>query len=479
MALTPILVNKVIKTLTEVYGKNSVNYDGKKVITVYVDDADRNYRKNQLKQIQNLFSPAPYSAKYTVPTSGGKTGAVKLAPVEIQVKASLIAKPTSTGKAKFKPSDINPPIVNVWLSSKDIANNVKEYVLGLELDKEIEKEILNLLKQTSSDTRTSIPFDVPKDLVPAEFFEILSAVKLSILLESNNLNIRKILGIPKNMDLSESKIKIYIPQKANFPLIDYYISITKSTQKDEESALKISVKSKVKSPKANTVKFKDVFKNEKSVDDWYIDLTPQIKMQQKGPKIIAESALTVYGNYSGKALSGIPIFSVLNLLKNDRQKINSLIVSKFQGTIDIDTFKRVLEKVYKNLNRVSTSTNLSEIIDDKKDLNKISSMILGNMSKTGGQTIEISVYNLAYLCEKLLVSSSKETSNTKYNFYQMFFDEVLTKKKIAYAVSSIKGKQLVYEFFSMVNFEREYKSWLELRSKNSPNSPNDVIGIDV
>jgi len=479
MALSPTLIKNVIDILIKQYGKTSVNYDGKKVITVYVDNADRNYRKDQLKQIQDIFSSSPYSAKYTVPTSGGKTGAVKLAPLEIQVKASLIAKPMSTGKAKFKPSDIIPSIVNVWLSSKDITNNVKEYILSLDLEEGVEKQILNLLKQTSSDTRTSIPFDVQKDLVPAEFLEILSAVKLSILLESNDLNIRKVLGIPKKMDLSKSKIKIYIPQKANFPLIDYYISITTSTQKDEESALKISVKSKVKSPKANTVKFKDVFKNEKSVDDWYTGLTSQVKMQQKGPKTIAESALTVYGNYSGKSLSGIPIFSVLNLLKSDRQKINSLIISKFGGTIDIDTFKRVLEKVYKNLSRVSNSTNLSEIIDDKKDLAKISSMILRNMSKTGGQAVEISVYNLAYLCEKILVSSSKETSNTKYNFYQMFFDEVLTKKKIAYAVSSVKGKQLVYEFFSMVNFAQDYKSWLELRSKNSPNSPNDVIGIDV
>jgi len=479
MPLSPQLVKKVNDILIKTYGKTSVDFDGKKVITVYVDNADRNYRKEQLKNIQDIFSSAPYSAKYTVPTSGGKTGSVKMSPIEIQVKPSLKSKPISTGRAKFKPSDIQPPIVNVWLSSNDIANNVKKYVMGLDLEKEVEKQILNLLKQTASDTKTSIPFDAPKDLVPAEFFEILSAVKLSVLLESNDVSIRKVLGIPKGMDLSKSKIKIYIPQKANFPLIDYYISITSSIQKDEDSALKISVKSKVKSPKANTVKFKDVFKGEKSVNDWYSGLNPQLKSQQKGPKTIAEAALTVYGNYSGKSLSGIPLFSVLNLLKYDRQKINSLIISKFGGTIDVDTFKRVLEKVYKNLNKVSNNTDLSEIIDDKKDLSSISAMILGNISKTGGQKVDTSVYNLAYLCERILVASSKENSNTKYNFYQMFFDEVLVKKKIAYAVSSIKGKQLVYEFFSLVNFAQDYKNWLELRSKNSPNSPNDVIGIDV
>lgn len=479
MAITPQLIKKVNEILIKSYGKDSVDFDGKKVITIYVDNSDRTYRKNELKKIQNIFSNPPYSAKYTVPTSGGKTGAVKLSPIEIQVKASLKAKPMATGKAKFKPSDIKPSIVNVWLSSADITNNVEQYVLSLDLEEKIEKQILNLLKLTTKDTNTSIPFDVPKDLVPAEFFEILTSIKLSVLLNSNDSKIRKILGIPKSMDLSKSKIKIYIPQNASYPLIDYYISITSSSQKDEESALKISVKSKVKSPKANTVKFKDVFKNEKSVEDWYKELGSNLKSNQKGPKAIAESALTVYGNFSGKALSGIPILSVLNLLKNDRQKITPLIVTQFSNTIDIDTLKRVLELVYSKLNTLSTKTDLSEVIENKKDLAKISAMILGSMSKSKNVEVETSVYNLAYLCERILVSSSKQNSNTKYNFYQMFFDEVLTKKQIAYAVSSVKAKQLVYNFYSLVNFTEEYKSWLELRSKNSPNSPNDVIGINV
>ena len=61
----------------------------------------------------------------------------------------------------------------------------------------------------------------------------------------------------------------------------------------------------------------------------------------------------------------------------------------------------------------------------------------------------------------------------------MFYDQVLTQKSIAYAVSSVTGKTLNYNFYSLVNFEQEYASWLALRSKNSPNAPNDVIGIDV
>jgi len=477
MALTISQIKTVQDLLSKTYGKKYVEYDNKKIITVFVDNADRTFRKNELQKIQKMFSKSPFFAKYTIPTSGGKTGAVKMAPIEIQVKASLEAKPISTGRAKFKPSDINPSIVNVWLSPEEIVKNVELYIKKLDLQSSVELKIINLLKLTVKDTNNSIPFDVEKDLVPAEFFEILTSVKLSVLLRANDIKIRKILGIPKRMDLSKSKIKIYIPQQANFPLIDYYISVTASEKKEEDASLKISVKSKVKSPKANTVKFKDIFEKEQSVEDWYKSLNYQLQKEQKGPKIVADSAIKVYKNFQGKSLSGIPIFSVLNLLKEDKKNIENLIKNKFQ--IDVDLLKRALEQVSKKIKTVSTSTDLSEVIDDKNDLSQIIITLNNVISKTGGKKVDSSVYNLAYLCERILVTSSKQNSETKYNYYQMFFDEVLTKKRIAYAVSSVSGKNLNYNFYSLVNFSQEYASWLELRSKNSPNSPNDVIGIDV
>ena len=61
----------------------------------------------------------------------------------------------------------------------------------------------------------------------------------------------------------------------------------------------------------------------------------------------------------------------------------------------------------------------------------------------------------------------------------MFFDEVLTKKKVAYAVSRLSGKTLQFSYYSLVNFAQEYSNWLSLRSKGGPNSPTDVIGLNV
>ncbi len=476
MPLSTEQVKSVEKILRETY--QEVTFDGKKKMVVFVDNPDRAYRKKILQAIQKEFKAAPWKATYTEPSSGGKTGAVKMAPIQIEVKPNAKAKPISTGKAKFKPSDITPSIVNDWLSPEEMVKNVEQYIKSVDLESQVEKEILHLLKETAKDTSTAIPFDAPKDLVPAEFFEVLTAVKLAVLLRSNDTKIRNVLGIPKKMDLSKSKIKIYIPQKANFPLIDYYISVTATEKKDEDSALKISVKSKVKSPKANTVKFKDVFEKERDVDNWYKGLNRTLQKEQIGPRTVAESALGVYGGYSGKSLFGVPIFSMLNLLKEDKANITKLIRTEIGEYVTAIQFESILKEITKQAKSISNNTELSDVLKGE-NLKSAIKLIQGSMSKAGGKEVKNNVYNLAYVCERLLVTSSKKDSVTKYNYYQMFFDEVLTKKKIAYAVSSLKGKQLHYNFYSMVNFTQEYASWLELRSKNSPNQPNDVIGIDV
>jgi hypothetical protein len=473
MPLNANQIKDVETLLKKIYSE--VSFDGKKNLVVYVDKADRTYRKGELKNIQKMFQH--YNAIYTEPTSGGKTGAVKMAPLEISVKASAKANPIATGKVKFKPSDIKPSIVNDWLDAKDIVDNVKKYIKSVDLETTVEKEILYLLDETAKDTRTKIPFDIPKDFVPAEFYEVLTSVKLATLLKDNNISIRKILGIPKDMDLKKSKIKIYIPQKANFPLIDYYISITATEKSSEESALRISVKSKVKSPKANTVKFKDIFNRQNDITNWYNSLNPQLKLKQKGPKIVAESAIDVYNSYTGKAVFGIPIMSVLNLIRDDRINITRIINDILNNVITVKEFENILKTIEKNITKVGNNTEMS--IFDKDVSIAASKAIQSTMSKAGGTSIKNTVFNIAYLCEKILVSASKQTSITKHNYYQMFYDEVLTKKAIAYAVSSVTGKTLNYNFYSLVNFEQEYASWLALRSKNSPNAPNDVIGIDV
>tara|TARA_R110000868_G_scaffold380090_1_gene646071 strand:+ start:166 stop:1617 length:1452 start_codon:yes stop_codon:yes gene_type:complete len=483
MALTKKQIDSVVKTLIDVFEDSTVNsgkvvYDKQKTITVFVDKEDRIYRKNILKLIQKLFDEM--GAKYTIPSGGGKTGAVKLAPIQIEVKPNVKIKNLPTGKVPFKPSNIVPSIVNKWLTPEEMVVNVKKYVNNQEsITEVVKKQILKLLNDTVKDTNLFIPFDAPKDLVPAEFYEVLTSIKLAVLLKSNNIKIRKTLGIPNKMDLTKSKIKIKIPQASNYPLVDYFISVSAS-DKESDPGLRISVKSKVKSPQTNTVKFKDVFEKTADVNDWYNKLDMSTKRTQKGPKIIAESALYVYDNLKGIAASGVPIKALLNIIKVDKAKINLIInLKKYFNNINIDDLQKILTQLHKKIRVVKHNTPLSEIIDDKKLLTSATKMILSNMYTKGGQPVNISFYNMALVCEKILEKTSYETSPTKYNFYQMFFDEVLTKKRVAYAVSRLSGKTLQFSYYSLVNFAQEYSNWLSLRSKGGPNSPTDVIGLNV
>ena len=478
MSLTLQQIKTVQQILSKVY--SDVSYDNKKIITVKVDNSDREYRKTELKKIQKMFSGVPYLAKYTVPTSGGKTGSVKMAPIEIQVKPSVKSQPMKpTSGSKFKPSDIIPSIVDEWMTPDMITENVIKYIKSVDLEKEAEKQIINLLLETKKDTRLSIPYTSPLNLVPAEFYEILTAVKMAVCLNLNDVKMRNVLGIPPKMNLKGSKIRIFIPKKANTSLYDYLINITASEKKDVDSSIKISVKSKVKSAKANTIKFKDVFdKKEKNVEDWYRNLSTVDKKREIGTKTVAESIVGSYGNYSGRVNSAAPITAVYNLLQSQKQEISKIINEKIKGICTVTQFEKILKIVISRLKNIGHQTELSEVLTGK-DYTFAVTLIQSSMKKQGTVQVKNILFNLAYLCEKILIDASKKESVTKHNYYQMFYDEVLTKKKVAYAVSSYKKGTLTYGYYSLVNFEKEYNDWLGLRTKNSPNEPNDVIGIDA
>lgn len=485
MSLTAQQISSLKKNLMDSYGKDSVSSDssGKK-ITIQVEipkgKEDRPYRIDILKELDKGLKSL--GSKYTQPGQG-KTGAIKISGLSIEVKKKVdkSSNTNTVNKALFKPKQVKPRIVNDWLSPEEVVKNVEKYIKTLDLESSLEKNILNLLQLTLKSSTNSIPFNVNKDLIPPEFFEILTSVKLGVLLRANDTKTRMILGIPPKMDLSKSKIKIYLPESANFPLIDYYVSISTMDKKDENDSLKISVKSKVAGSLVNTVKFDSIFDKTKDVEDWYKTLSPQLKQKEKGTKIISESALMGY-TYSGKNMAAVPLISVNNLFKGDTNKISSTIQKYFKN-INIIVLKKVLNVIVSNLSSAKYKTPLTDFIGvsglTKSDLISVYSMITDNIIMRGGKIPDNTVWNLAHLCEKILEVSTERNTQTSYNFYQIFFDEVLKKKSIAYAVAKRDGKQLVYNFYSKVNYQKEYNDWIKLRTKNSANQPNDVIGLEA
>ena len=487
MAITPQLIKKVNELLIKSYGKDSVDYDvTKRKFTIGVEipknQEDRKYRIGILKNINQTLKD--FGSVYTQPP-GGKSGSVKLSGISIEVKKRITTEDNKVKKGGLKPSHIQPSIVNSWLSPEEIVENVSQYVKKQEYESDLENQILYLLNLTIKNANTLIPFKVKRGLVPAEFFEVLTSIKLGVLLRSNDGKIRKTLGIPSKMDLSKSKIKIYIPKSANFQLIDYYISISSFDKKDESNSLKISVKSKVSGDKVNTVKFGGkggIFGNEKDVNDWYNSLATNTKQKEKGPKIIAESIMTGYKGYSRKSMGAAPLLSILNLLKEDRSKIINQIKTEF-NKVDIEIFEKVLFVVCKNISTVKYTTPLDDLVGKlnlkQSDVDNVYSIIKLYVIMRGRKVPDKTVWNLAHFCEKILELSSTKDSQAKYDFYQMFFDEVLTKREIAYAVASRTENGIKYGFYSKINYKVEYNDWINLRTKNSANQPNDVIGMEA
>lgn len=470
MALTTIQITQLQKELASTYASHgTISYDGKRVITLIVNSDDRTYRKGLLTQIFKQYAAQPWSAKYS--PQGSKTGSVKMGNIEVQVKgAAQAAKPA------FKPIDIDPKIVNVWLDSGTMKNNVLTYINKLDIPEGEKYSIIKLVTDTAKNTALRMPLgDINPKLVPSEFYEILTALKMAVCLESNDRTIKDILGIQQSRDTSRDKIKIKIPLQANFPLVDYFITL--SDNLDDDSAIKISVKSKVNSAKSNTVKFRDMFNNTRAPTQWWDELSAAEKPKQKGQLLIAKGVMKAYEMAGGRTNPRAPVLALINLISQDRAKIEPVLSQKF-GIRNSMLFLHALEKINAGMSvtRGNVSLLSTEIGLTNEEQDLVVSIVKNNIDKEG---ILPELVPFCYVCEKIVVESSRKTSSSKYNFYQMFYDEVLTRQHVAYAISSVSGGSLVYNFYTLVNWAQEYRTWIELRTKNSPGGLNDVIGLDV
>jgi hypothetical protein len=474
MALTAQQIKTLQNTITKaIKAQAVVVFDNKKTFTLQVAMGTQQQRKALLKSIQQTLADQPFNATYNPPAA--KSGEVSINRGEYYIKAKDAVK---AGKPAFKPSDIVPSIVNTWLEPSTMVANVKKYVQNADLSTVERDSIIQLLEITAKGTSTQYPLPkFPRDLVPSEFFEVLSAVKLSILLKGNDAKTKKILGIPARTDMSQVKAKIFIPKQSNFPLVDYFISISPTGKESETSALKISVKSKVSSAKTNTVKFKDMYYKVSDVTKWYNDLTATVKRQQKGQKIIGESVMQAYVLGQGRVGPRAPVLSLIKLIEGDRTKIEP-ILQKFHVR-DVNKFKALLLYVNEAMTRTRMpdpvfGTDIKTTAPQRKE---ITDFIQANIK--AGTDYKISLIPFCYICDKILVESSRESSTSKYNFYQMFYDEVLKRQHVAYAVSSFKNGILSYNFYTQVNWAQEYHNWIALRTLASTQSFNAPIGLDV
>jgi hypothetical protein len=449
-------------------------------------------------------------------------GKISFAESKIAVICKYFESSSSTkeGSIKLKPSNIVPSIVGQWITPEDMAKNVQTYIKKIKAPKPLADQINMLLKESLTTERSFfIDGEVDEILVPAEFFEVLTAIKMAILLRNNETELKSVLKFldkSKKIDYkfsASSPLKINIPKKSNYPLTDYEISFKPDNYKE---TVKVSVKSKVKSDNTNTLKLNQVFDSVTDVGHWYRSLNSSMKKQQyaqaqvayahlrystqsklgkKGKAATKRSAAippTPAEKYAGKVKVGFPIDAVGHILQIPYLKLDSVIMarSKFMdknikrtpNANEVKMFAIVCRRIPRIISKTSTDTNLDAIFTKKSEAKLLATVI--NLVSTNNVVNKIpaepNLINLGKYCEKILEWASKKSSPTKlYNFYEMFHKKVLEERAICYAISDSKRHksangvktEVIFKYETLINWDT---MWIGMRQK-----AGDSLGLDL
>jgi len=428
--------------------------------------------------------------------------------------------------------NLKNPVVGQWLTAIEMKKRILQHIdENSSLSADDNKSYHDLLKAAIQPNTNPIKYDVPKNENNAEFFELVSAINLASLLKNKNSYITDtLLDMPDKYKkiLGTKDVKIYVPSDSTFALLDYFIDYKgvadmKLSQLDKETkSLKISVKAKLSAAAegkyatgdTNTIKFTDLFDGDlKNVDEWYKNLSKykleDLKKQQYGPKIIAyagvESSITKLGTmYPIKALG--QLLSVGQDKVNIKKQLAKTLIAF--GQKKVVNFKGPGKTEYTN-DEVTAAymdiiTNLSsnianyrkedplkvDMVSQKKNYDIVLAALPLILQTSKSQKIKENVANIGVICERVLQNSSSKESESKYNFFYMFYDQVLEKKHIIYAVPTRLGStQIKFKYLAYANWLSEYKNWqgdiekawIGLRGKSNANHLGDygALGISV
>ena len=488
-------------------------------LTKFLNFPPKQYTKNIDIPKEGLFEAVYDSTK----SNESSVGLIKL-PFNIKIICKYYEN--SDG---LKPSNILPPIVDKWMTPEKMIENVTQHLdRQKKLDAETKKQIL-LFMDKSLNTTSGITLEGPIDgvKIPAEFVEILTAIRLVALLRRNDPKLKRTLQIPNKAALprftSSSPLLIFIPEASNFPLIDFQVSYKKD---DYKNTFKVSTKSQIKSKNTNTLKIDQIFDSVQDVGQWFRSMVGNMKREQFGPATVAFSALRFTSSskgavkkqsiprelgknfvgpiapaqaaqrYAGKVKIGFPIDAVGHLLTRGPDIINleDVIINRTVVELrnkkikptkqQVKEFGEVCRSLVRNITSINGNAKIRDSVQNKKMAGiSITENMISSNNEVEGKPAEPTVANLGKFCEKILEWASKENSKTKHNYFPMFFEKVLQQKSIIYAVgvSSETGNKntgklttVDFQYRSQINWINEYHNWIGLRKKG-----DDALGLDI
>lgn len=387
-------------------------------------------------------------------------------------------------------------LTNQWMSYEEIKKKTLNFIKSEAFPFSKFDNIVNMYENIVNDavnnsSQIIINTNILSDM-PSEFFEILSAIRISKELSENDTKTKKILGISD--DLSPDKIFVKIPSKSNFKLVDYFISLNGIPKNSEDyNGIRVSVKKSLSGGVSNTVKFAAIFDKKSEVNEWYKSMSRKLRTEQISQKIVAYDSVSV-GTY-------YPIEALYNLLNSNNQKsrqVKNDLKKYCSGALsqndDYQKFEKCLGKISKVVRRYDKNKKISKMESgklndaEKKIIDDFFDRLIENNSSRFKYFKDDKKRNIKYLtffCEKVLELSTKKSSDSKINFYKLFYDNVLCSGKnqpvIGYSVFNAKEQSghiiLKYGLYSKINFASEYKDWISLRSKHKPGS--EALGMAV
>jgi len=445
---------------------------------------------------------------------------------------SIVTSPAVSGEArdcsKLKPNHISG-VTDAWLTPEELYKKTlggcKDcYQTSIsEILQALCKGLTPLTGSHTSQLYTQVSnYPLKKgEPVPSEMFELFSAIILAkhIKESANNKNapIRQLLYLD-HLSYDPQQVYIYIPSSANFPLVDFFISLNSNgkptgipTPTNTKNSLRISVKSLVGSSSTNVIGFGPMF-NVSGSGTTHFDAYAKTKTGINKPEtLVAKAAVK---NATGGNLQQYPIAAAA--LLSDKTFLSTL-AAEGASQLSIPAKKGKNRRTKKTAIQLISSTCqiLKKVVSsDKAEPRLLAAMTSNKKEDNFGDAftdkeqnkvdilkdfIDASYLNavgpndpafppkytfvvLSYCLERIFVAASKKKTGN-LNFFSMFFAQVLRRQKVGYAVTTSRkvkdGVNIQTSFYTDKNF-KNFTEWVLMRTKNStrPRGIKQSLGLD-
>lgn len=485
-------------------------------IRIEIDKRDKENRGQVATVVANIFSGTVNPNKLTELTVVGSDGKN----IKIEIKPRSTVSNIPSGKkdcSKLKPKHISGA-TDAWLTpeqlyEKTLAGCKDCYQTSIsEILQALCKGLTPLTGSHDSQLYTQVSNYPLKtgERVPSEMFELFSAIILAKHVKASagnkNAPIRQLFYLD-HLSYNPRDVYIYIPSAANFPLVDFFISLDgkPTPPTDTKNSLRISVKSLVGSSSTNVVVFDAMF-NVSSGGKKHFDAYAKTKTAINKPEtLVAESAVK---NATGGHRIQYPIAAAALLsnktflrtlaeegagqlsipAKGENRRTSLTAIELISSTCKI-LKKFVSDAVLNNaMTRNKRENNFGDAFPKKQTKEKnilkdfIDASYLNAIGRAAVPTTEYTFVVLSYCLERIFVAASKK-KNGNLNFFSMFFAQVLRRQKVGYAITTSRkvkdGVNIQTSFYTNKNFTK-FTEWALLRTKNSTRRDgiSQSLGLD-